>query len=153
MEDLKTEFLFEVSEELQVPEEVSATRQDPRRLINITGGSVTGPKLQGEVLAGGNHWVRVRPDGVFELDARLTLHTDDGHLVYTAYQGIVHAPPDITLRLRQGESNIDPSAYYYRTTLTFETGPQGYDWLNRTVAVGVGKRTSTGVTYSVYAVL
>src|SRR5262245_40095722 len=43
----------------------------------------------------------------------------------------------------------DPAEYYFRTTPVFEIGSEKYAWLNRTVAVGVGRRTPTGVAYTV----
>ncbi len=89
-----------------------------------------------------------------------TLKTDflcdlsaDGYLVYVYYRGILHAPPDIMQRMRQGERDIDPSRYYFRTTPVFETASEKHGWLNRIVAVGVGRRTQTGVAYSVYEIL
>jgi len=35
----------------------------------------------------------------------------------------------------------------------FETAAKSYDWLNRVVAVGVGERTPTGVSYKVYSLI
>jgi len=34
----------------------------------------------------------------------------------------------------------------------FETTSSKYDWLNHTVAVGIGTLTKTGVDYKIYAV-
>ena len=88
-----------------------------------------------------------------QLDVRATARTDDGHLIYIWYRGIMHAPPEILERMIQGERDIDPSEYYFRTTPVFETGSEKYRWLNRIVAVGVGRRTETGVAYTVYEIL
>ncbi len=153
MAELKSELLFESSADLEAAQEIGATPHGTRRIISVTGGSFAGPKLQGEVLPGGGDWLLVRPDGAFELDVRATLRTDDGHLIYTYYRGILHAPPEIMQRMRQGERDIDPSEYYFRTTPVFETGSEQYDWLNRIVSVGIGRRTATGVAYTVYAIL
>ncbi|MEH1847357.1 MAG: DUF3237 domain-containing protein [Nostoc sp.] len=152
----KEEFLFEVNAILEVPKEFRTSPKSARglqRIVNITGGSFAGPKLKGTVLPGGNYWIFTRSDGGLEIDARTVLHTENGHLIYTSYQGIVQAPPAIMQRLRSGESKIDPSEYYYRTNLNFETGAKEYNWLNPIVAVGIGKRTPTGVTYQVYTIL
>ena len=54
-------------------------------------------------------------------------------------------------RILNGET-IDPSEYYFRTTPYFETGAERYAWLNKLVTVGVGRRTATGVEYSIYAI-
>jgi hypothetical protein len=55
-------------------------------------------------------------------------------------------------RTARGET-VDPSEVYFRTTPVFETASEKYDWLNRTVAVGIGRGTPTGVAYDVHAVL
>ena len=153
MADLKSELLFEIRADLEPAQEIGTTPHGTRRIIYVTGGSFEGPRLKGEVLPGGGDWLLVRPDGASELDVRATCRTDDGHLIYPYYRGILHAPPEIMERMRQGERNIDPSEYYFRTTPVFETGSEKYAWLNRIVAVGVGERTQTGVAYTVYEIL
>jgi hypothetical protein len=152
MENLDGELLFQLSQELKVPDETATAPLGARRFVSITGGSFEGPRLKGQVLSGGGYWVLVRPDGAAEVDARTTLRTDDGQLIYMHYRGLVHGPPAVMQALRQGDSSIDPSEYYHRTTPLFDTGSEQYEWLNRMVAVGIGKRTPTGVEYTVHAV-
>ena len=41
----------------------------------------------------------------------------------------------------------------FRITPTFETGLEKYAWLNHLVSVGVGRRTPTGLSYRIYAIL
>ena len=65
----------------------------------------------------------------------------------------MHVPPEVMEKMIQVERDIDPSEYYFRTTPVFETGSEKYGWLNRIVAVGVGRRTETGVAYTVYEIL
>jgi len=48
---------------------------------------------------------------------------------------------------------VDASAYYLRTSLLFETSAERYDWLNRIIAIGTGRRTVKGIAYSVHEVL
>ena len=45
----------------------------------------------------------LRPDGVLQLDVRLTLQTDDGQLIYMTYRGHRHGPADVMDRLGRGE--------------------------------------------------
>jgi hypothetical protein len=54
----------------------------------ITGGSFEGDRLRGTVLPGGDDWTVRRPDGVIELDLRITLETDDGALIHMTFEGI-----------------------------------------------------------------
>ena len=103
----------------------------------MKGGTFEGPRLKGEVLPGGGDCLVFRPDGAGELDVRATLRTDDGHLIYTYYRGIIQASPEVTQRVAQGES-VDRSEYYFRTAPVYETASEKYSWLNRIVAVAVG---------------
>lgn len=151
MESLKAEFLLDLNADLEVPQDIGPTPHGNRRIVYVKGGTFAGPRLKGEVLPGGGDWLLVRPDGAYELDVRGTLRTDDGHLIYVHYPGIIHASPAIMQRLRRGERDLDPSEYYFRTTPAFETGSEKYAWLNVIVAVGIGRRTPTGVGYMVYA--
>src|SRR3970040_799998 len=138
MADLNTEFLFEVSVDLEESQEVGATPHGFRRIYYVKSGTVEGPKVKGEVLPGGGDWLLLRPDGAGELDVRGTLRTDDGHLIYTYYHGIIHTSPEVLRRVVAGEA-VDLSEYYFRTAPFYETGSDKYGWLNRVVAVAVGR--------------
>jgi Protein of unknown function (DUF3237) len=91
----------------------------------ITGGSFDGDRLHGKVLPGGDDWTVKRPDGVIELNMRVTMETHDGALVYMTFDGI-----------RDDEA---PGAPYFRTLPRFETGDPRYLFLNRLLAVGTGE--------------
>ena len=153
MDTLRTDFLCDLTADLEIPQRIGATPHGTRVIVHVKGGLVEGPNLKGKVLPGGGDWLLIRPDSASERDVRGTIQTDDGHLIYVQYRGIMHAPAAIWQRLMQGEREIDPSLYYFRITPTFETGSEKYAWLNRLVAVGVGKRTPTGVSYHIYTVL
>ena len=123
-----------------------------RRIINITGGTFHGERLSGRVLAGGADWQVIRADGVADLDARYTLETQDGALIYVRNHGYRHGPADVLKKLAAGEE-VDPSLYYMRTTPLFETGAERYLWLNRLICVATGARRSAAVELDVYEVL
>jgi hypothetical protein len=152
LSELKTEFLCEVSVDLEEPQPIGSTPHGIRQIFYVKGGSVEGPKIKGEVLPGGGDWFLMRPDGAGELDVRGTLRTDDGHLIYTYYHGVIRASPDVFERVQRGET-VDPSEYYFRTSPFYETGSEKYGWLNGVVAVAVGRMAPNWVGYSVYAVL
>jgi hypothetical protein len=143
--------LCRVTVELTTPIEVGATPLGERRVIPIVGGHFAGERLSGEVLPGGADWQLVRGDGAALLDARYTLRTTDGALIYVSNRGIRHGPPDILARLRLGEE-IDPATYYFRTSPTFETGSAAYAWLNDLITVCSGVRVANAVILDVYAV-
>jgi len=148
---LQLERLFRAEVALAPAQEIGDGPLGRRRIIPITGGEVSGARLSGRVLPGGADWQIVRPDGVAYLDARYTIKTHDGALVYVRNRGYRHGPPDVVARLAAGEP-VDPARYYMRTTPWFETGDARYAWLNRTVCVGSGERLAAAVRIDFYAV-
>jgi uncharacterized protein DUF3237 len=149
---LKLQALFKADIELAPAQELGAGPLGRRRIIAITGGRFIGERLSGRVLPGGADWQVIRADGVAELDARYTLETADGALVYVRNHGYRHGPEDVLKRLAAGE-NIDPARYYMRTTPLFETGDARYAWLNRIVCVASGARRPAAVELEVFEVL
>jgi hypothetical protein len=149
---LQSEFLMQLTAELDPAQLIGDTPQGDRRIIPVIGGSFSGPQLKGQVLAGGGgDWILFRKDGAAQLDVRTTLRTDDGALIYVSYRGVSVIPPDVRQRIMSG-LDVDPKQYYFRTTPYFETGSEKYGWLNKLVTVGVGKRTKSSVIYSIYAI-
>ena len=136
---------------MATPQELGDTPQGRRRIIGITGGRFSGERLSGRVLPGGADWQLIRADGVADLDARYTLETSDGALIYVRNRGYRHGPADVLKRLASGEA-VDPSLYYMRTTPCFETGDARYAWLNRIVCVAKGARRSSAVELEIYEV-
>jgi hypothetical protein len=149
---LKTEFLFRIVLSVGAPQMVGTARNGELRIVPVTGGRAEGPRFKGEVLPGSAaDWLRVDPDGTAHMDVRLTLRAEGGGLVYMHYSGIRTGAPEVLRRLNAGEA-VDPSEYYFRTAIRFETGAPDLAWMNRILAVGVGQRPPSGPTYDVYAV-
>ena len=124
-----------------------------RRIANVTGGTFEGEELRGIILpAPGGDWLLLRRDGILQLDVRLTLKTDDDHLIYMSYRGMRHGPAWVIEQLNKGEK-VDPSQYYFRTTPVFETASDKYRFLNRIICVATGRREASGPVYDVFQVL
>jgi hypothetical protein len=149
---LRLQALFKADIELAPAQELGAGPLGRRRIIAITGGRFVGERLSGRVLPGGADWQVIRADGVAELDARYTLETGDGALIYVRNRGFRHGPAEVLKRLAAGE-NVDPAQYYMRTTPLFETGDERYAWLNRMVCVASGARRPAGVELEVFEIL
>jgi hypothetical protein len=122
-----------------------------RRIIPITGGSLKGPLLNGEILSNGADWQVVTADGTAIIDTRYLLKLDDGSLAYLQTRGYRHGPADVMAELGKG-AKADPSTYYFRVHLQFETSSSRYGWLNRTLAVGYAMRLERAVVYDAYAI-
>ena len=146
------EFMFEVCAELGTPLDIGQHSLGRRRIIPIGGGTFGGPKIRGRVLPGGADWQLIRPDGLTEIDARYTLETDGGELIYVRNCGIRHGSPDVISRLNAGES-VDPSLYYFRTAPSFETASADYAWLMRFIFVCSGERYPREVRLRFWRVL
>jgi hypothetical protein len=137
--------------EIAAPLSVGMTPLGERRIIPITGGRFEGENIAGDVLAGGADWQLVRSDGTALLEARYTLRTRDGALVYVRNRGVRSGPPEVLARIARGEA-VDPAGYYFRTVPQFETGAPQYAWLNDLVAVCSAVRAANAVTLDFYAV-
>jgi len=142
---------MQMSADLAHPLVVADGPVGTRRILYAKRGTFSGAKLRGDLLPGGGDWVLQRQDGIAELDIRFVLRTDDGQFVYVTCNGIFDISPEIRERIRSG-SEIDPSEYYFRTAVSFETGAGKYRWLNRLLAVGVGRRTATGMVTEVFTI-
>jgi hypothetical protein len=130
------------------PQKLGAVPQGTRVIAAIAGGTFEGPRLRGKVLPGGGDWTLLRPDGVLELDLRITLETDDGALIGMSSFGLRHGPAEVLAALSRGEP-VDPSEYYFRTAPRFETSAPQYAFLNRVIAIASGDRRAGGPIYSI----
>lgn len=129
-----------------------ATPYGERRIINILGGTVEGPRLKGRILPGGADWQIVRADGVVDLRARYTVETDTGGFILVNSEGYCHGPPEVMARLARDET-VDPQLYYFRAFMRFETADPAASWLNRILAIGRGSREHQAVRIEVFEVL
>jgi hypothetical protein len=134
---LKLEFVAHFEVEIATPLEIGVTPAGRRRTIPITGGRFSGPRLCGEVLAGGADWLTVRPDRVLVIDTRYTLRTDDGALISIFTSGLGRREGDV-IEIRQG--------------LRFETAAPDYDWLMRSLFLASARGRDGVVRYDAYCV-
>ena len=83
---------FEVRVHVDAPLRVGgATPHEALHAVAITGGTVEGPRLRGEVLPGGADWFTDR-DGVAALDARYLLRADDGSRIVVNNLAVTSTP-------------------------------------------------------------
>ena len=135
----RLEFAFEVTAEIGAPLDLGITPHGRRRIIPVNGGRFEGPAIRGRVLPGGADWQILRADGAAELDARYTLETDDGALIYVSNRGMRSGSPEVLARLNAGET-VDPGSYYFRTVAQFETGAARYQWLMQAIFISSAER-------------
>ncbi|MDE1182610.1 DUF3237 domain-containing protein [Paraburkholderia sp.] len=128
-----------------------------RRLIPITAGTVSGPRLNGRILDGGADSQIVRADGQVDLSARYMIETVDGARIYIENDGVRRAmtveeggaPGDAQAAIDGSSSG---AAMYFRTVPTFETASPDYRWLTQSIFVCSGTREPTRVLLHIYRV-
>jgi len=144
--------VYRLEATLAQPLDLGETAQGHRRIVPLTGGTFTGPELNGKLLPGASaDWQIVLPDGTALGDIRYTLETDGGDLLYVQSRGVRHGPAEVLGRLGRGE-DVDASEYTFRTTTQIETAAPHLDWVNKGVFISVGGRQATGVIYETYLV-
>ena len=115
--------------------DIGSTPQGTLTIFPVTGGSFEGERLRGKVLGGGD-WVTAHGNGVFALDLRVTLETDDGGLIHMTFTGV-----------------RDEANHYFRTAPRFETAAPKYAFLNRLLAVGIGEIRPDGPVHAIEEIL
>lgn len=122
---LKTELVLEIRAQVAATVQVGQSDQGFRRLIPITGGTFSGPRLSGVVMPGGTDWQLERPDGVTALEAKVTLQASDGTRLSVTNRGMI--VPAVA-----GSS----PAVCVPTVPEFEVPMGAHEWLSKSVFVG-----------------
>ena len=144
--------VYRLEATLGEPLDLGDLAQGRRRIVPLTGGTFTGPDLNGKLLPGPSaDWQILLRDGTALGDVRYTLRTDDGILLYVQSRGLRHGSADVLARLARGE-DVDATEYTFRTSTTIETAAPRLEWLNKGVFISVGARQRGGVIYETYLV-
>jgi hypothetical protein len=136
--------------EVAAPIEVGRLTSGLRRVVPITGGTVSG-LFSGRVLPGGADLQLIRSDTETEVEARYLLESEDGELVTVHNIGLRTGSAEDIERLRRDQP-VDPARIYFRSTPRFETAAPRLARLTTHVHVGTGTRQPTSVTFDVFEV-
>ncbi|HEX2942348.1 MAG TPA: DUF3237 domain-containing protein [Rhodopila sp.] len=145
------EHIADFAVQIGPPIAVGKTNEGLRRVIPILGGTVTGPRLHGSILAAGADYQVIRDDGYTTLDARYVIKLDDGSLVYVVNLGVRFGPPDVMAQIARGEP-VDQTKIYFRTTPRFETEAPAYQWLTRPLFLASAERHPDAVRIKIFQV-
>lgn len=145
------EYAFTATVTLAPPVEQGAIDGGRKRFIAITGGTVQGPLFHGKVMPGGGDWQTILPGGLTKVEARYFFKADDGTVIEVTNPGVRTGSAEVIERLAKGE-NVDPSAYYFRTTPRFDVAPGQHEWLRRHAFVARGIRRPDHVEIDFYVV-
>ena len=97
------EFAFAIKAKVGPIQDLGQTARGHRRIIDILGGEVHGPKLSARSCPAARTGRSCVPDGTIEVVARYTIRSDKGALVYVQNDGLRVASPEILARMSKGE--------------------------------------------------
>ena len=144
---LVQEFTFKAT--LGAPIPVGAIPIGTRMVYDITGGEVTGERIRGKVLGGGE-WALIGPDGFLRPDVRVQVETHDGAFLYMQYFGVLEMNAAVQEATANGTGTEFDDQYFY-TNPRIETGDERYSWVNSTFFIGEGRiLAGGGVEYRVW---
>ena len=129
----------DLSVQVDKPQEVGQTHHGVRRLIPILGGEVQGQGWTARVLSGGADFQLILNERMAELDARYTIETDGGDLIFVQNRAVRSGPAELIARLVRGEL-VDPAQVYFRCSPSFETASPALSWMAERMFVGTGAR-------------
>jgi uncharacterized protein DUF3237 len=123
--------------DLTEPLIMANTPAGTRVIVEVQDFRVEGDRLRGKMKgSAAADWLTIGPDSTGTLDVRATMETDDGAVIYVAYQG-----------RRDFSQGLDAPIY---TAPKFDTGDERYAWLNKVQAAAKGTVEGTTLTYEVF---
>ena len=147
------EHLCDLAVTIAAPVEVGQTPAGLRRMIPITGGTVTGPRLNGKVMAGGADFQLILNGGTqAHLDARYVIELDDGSRVFVQNTALRVASQENSQRIMSGQP-VNPDEVYFRCQPKLEATTPQWAWLSESQFIGTGRRAPDGVFLSFYRVV
>jgi hypothetical protein len=129
---ISSEPIFHIHAEVADIRHFGNTPYGDRRVIDIIGGRVDGPKLKGRILPGAD-WQIVCPNGTADLTARYGIETDAGARILVKSDGLRHGPPEVLAARARGET-VDPSPTTFAPSCGSGRRP-AVDWLSRIIAI------------------
>jgi hypothetical protein len=131
---------------------VPAGKAFTRGFVGLAGGEISGPRLSGKVVPhSGGDWPWMWDSGLVEFEAHYIMEADDGTPIYIHNRGLAYTSPEALARIEAGESPA-PGDTYCRITPRFEAPEGPYNWLNRTIFVGVAERRGNSTFFDYYSV-
>jgi hypothetical protein len=152
MFDYKLQHLCSYKATLQAPPEVIGPVPEGIRInFYVSGGTVSGDRLNGCVRPVGADNFLLRRDGIGLLSVCTTIETLDGALVEIAYTGMGDLGEDGYDKFLSGDL---PKKLRLRTGPRLRTAHPAYQWLQRLYCVSVGEVDfeRSEVCYDVHAV-
>ena len=146
------EFAFELRVSVDTDVHLGRGADEVLSFTPITGGTVSGPLLNGVVLAGGGDWAVTR-SGTAQLEARYLVQADDGAAIDVLNRGYFRATDEVTARMERGENIAeDDPGMYFRTAPVFQTDAPAHRWLAEHQFIGLARDEDGQVCVRVFVV-
>ncbi len=146
------EFLGRVTARLEKPPEAVGETPDGMHIVFplAKGGTVRGPRLNGEIDHAGGDWMLVRRDGIGLSEIQVLIRSPDGAVAIGEYGGVVDFGADGYAALAAGRG---PERAAVQLTPRYVTSAPQLRWLNRLQCAGLGRVTLATliVEYDLYA--
>jgi Protein of unknown function (DUF3237) len=140
-----------VDRPIEAGQVVGINSRGKRRIIPIIGGSVSGPKLNGKIMAAGADFQIVVSDTSADLDARYMIELDSGEHIFVQNHALRRGSAENIAKLVRGEA-VDPTEIYFRCVPTFEVSSPSLQWMTESLFLGTGARFPDHVLISIYRV-
>ena len=128
--------VFSVSLTVSATHDVGNTQYGKRRQLDVSGGTITGDKLQGSVLSGGLDYELTLSNGAMEVEEVLVYKTSDNTSIFLRNCGVAAAGDQAVRIVPDIEAPTSSS----------------FAWLNTTKLVGTRVVTGDKITLDVYDV-
>ena len=146
------EFAFELRVSVDTDVHLGRGADEALSFTPITGGTVSGPLLNGVVLAGGGDWAVTR-SGTAQLEARYLVQADDGAAIDVLNRGYFRATDEVSARMERGENIAeDDPGMYFRTAPVFQTDAPAHRWLAEHQFIGLARDEDGQVCVRVFVV-
>lgn len=137
-----------VADPIEAGTVVGLNSRGKRRIIPITGGTVTG-QVNGKILPGGADFQIVVSETTADLDARYMIELDNGEHIFVQNRALRRGSAADIAKLVRGEP-VAPEAIYFRSVPTFEVSSPALEWLTQSIFVGTGARFPDRVQLSIF---
>jgi hypothetical protein len=144
------DLIVHVSSPIEAGSVTGLNSRGRRRIIPITGGTVTG-QINGRVLPGGADFQIVVSETTADLDARYMLELDSGEHIFVQNRALRRGSAADIARLVRGEP-VAPEAIYFRCVPTFEVSSPALEWLTQSLFIGTGARFPDHVQLSLFRI-
>lgn len=139
---------------VSAPIEVGRTHAGHRRLVPITGGTLSGPNVSGTILKAGADFQVIRGATESDLDARYIIELSDGARLFVMNMAYRTGSAEDITALAEGRE-VPAERIYFRCAPRFEVADSttsNWRWLEATVVIGSGRRQPDAVIIDLWVV-